>query len=244
MGVAMTCRSFEEYARMFSCGFEPGERVLDVAGGASSFAASARKLGVQAVSADPMYSLEPDEMARRGLQELEEASAKLADMQQVYSWSYYGSAAQHEALRRQSLDLFLADYGRLYGTKAYVSAALPQLPFGDESFDRVLCSHFLFLYGEQFGEDFHREAVLELVRVVGRGGEVRIYPLLDLKWEPYAGLGELMTFLESRGLATALEASSLSFIPGSHQLLVIRKPGEDSGEKGSSRAVGKTSYHN
>ncbi len=223
IGVAMTCRSFEEYERMFSCGFEPGERVLDVAAGASSFAAAARKLGIQAVSADPLYSLEPDVMARRGLQELEEASAKLAELQHVYSWSYYGSASQHEALRRQSLELFLADYGRLYGTEAYVSAALPRLPFADESFDRVLCSHFLFLYGEQFGENFQREAVLELARVVRRGGEVRIYPLLDLKWDPYAGLGELMAFLESHGLSPALEASSLSFIPGSHQLLVIRK---------------------
>ncbi len=224
IGVAMTCRSFEEYECMFSCGFEPGERVLDVAAGASSFAAAARKQGIQAVSADPLYSLEPDTMARRGLQELEEASAKLADMQHIYSWSYYGSASQHEALRRRSLELFLEDYRRLYGTDAYVSAGLLQLPFADESFDRVLCSHFLFLYGEQFGADFHQEAVLELARVVRRGGEVRIYPLLDLKWDPYAGLGELMVFLEGHGLSPALEASSLSFIPGSHQLLVIRKP--------------------
>lgn len=225
MGVAMTCRSFEEYERMFSCSFKPGERVLDVAAGASSFAAAARKLGIQAVSADPLYSLELEAMARRGLQELEEASAKLAELQHVYSWSYYGSASQHEALRRRSLELFLEDYGLFYGTEAYVPAVLPRLPFADESFDRVLCSHFLFLYGEQFGEDFHREAVLELARIARRGGEVRIYPLLDLKWDPYAGLGELMAFLESRGLSPALEVSSLSFIPGSHQLLVIRKPG-------------------
>jgi hypothetical protein len=225
IGVAMTCRSFEEYERMFSCSFKPGESVLDVAAGASSFAAAARKQGIQSVSADPLYGLEPDVMTRRSLQELEEASAKLADMQHIYSWSYYGSASQHEALRRQSLELFLEDYGRLYGTDAYVSAALPRLPFADGSFDRVLCSHFLFLYGEQFGEEFHREAVLELARVVRRGGEVRIYPLLDLKWDPYAGLGELMAFLEGHGLSPALEASSLSFIPGSHQLLVIRKPG-------------------
>lgn len=223
-GVAVTCRNFEEYGRMFSCVFEQGERVLDVAAGASSFAASARIQGIQAVAADPLYSLEPDVMARRGLQELEEATAKLGELQHVYNWSYYGSASQHEALRRQSLELFLEDYGRLYSTEAYVSAALPRLPFADESFDRVLCSHFLFLYGEQFGEDFHRKAVLELARLARRGGEVRIYPLLDLKWSPYGGLGELMAFLEDRGLVPVLEVSSLSFIPGSHQLLVIRKP--------------------
>lgn len=224
MGVAMTCRSFGEYEQMFSCGFKQGERVLDVAAGASSFASAARRQGVQAVSADPLYSLEPEMMMRRGLHELEEATAKLAASQHIYTWSYYGSAVQHEALRRQSLELFLEDYRRMYGTEAYVSAGLPHLPFADESFDRVLCSHFLFLYGEQFGEDFHREAVLELARVVRPGGEVRIYPLLDLKWDPYAGLAELMAFLAGCGLSPVLERSSLSFIPGSHQLLVIRKP--------------------
>jgi hypothetical protein len=220
----MTCRDFEEYGRMFSCEFERGERVLDVAAGASSFAAYARKQGIQAVSADPLYTLGPQEMAERGLRELEESSAKLANLQHVYNWSYYGSADRHESLRRQSLELFLEDYRHLAGTEAYVSAMLPRLPFDDESFDRVLCSHFLFLYGEQFGEQFHREAVVELARVTRRGGEVRIYPLLDLKWSPYAGLGELMAFLEDRGLSPALEETSLSFIPGSHQLLVIRKP--------------------
>lgn len=224
VGVAMTCRSFEEYGRMFSCEFKQGDRVLDVAAGASSFGAYARRQGIQAVAADPLYTLKPEEMASRGLRELEEASAKLAVLQHVYTWSYYGSAERHEALRRQSLEQFLEDYGRLCGTEAYVPAALPRLPFADEGFDRVLCSHFLFLYGEQFGEAFHREAVVELVRVTRKGGEVRIYPLLDLKWDRYGGLEVLMTFLEGCGLSPALEESSLAFIPGSQQLLVIRKP--------------------
>lgn len=224
IGVAMTCRNFEEYERMFSCEFKHGDRVLDVAAGASSFAAYARSKGIPAVAADPLYSLQPGEMAERGLRELEEASGKLAALQHVYTWSYYGSADRHEALRRQSLELFLEDYSRLYGTDAYVPAMLPQLPFADESFDRVLCSHFLFLYGEQFGDEFHREAVLELARVTRRGGEVRIYPLLDLKWNRYGRLEELVELLESQGLSVALEESSLAFIPGSHQLLVIRKP--------------------
>lgn len=223
IGVAMTCRDFEEYTRMFSCEFQHGDRVLDVAAGASSFGADARSRGIRAVSADPLYTLSPQDMAERGNRELEEAEGKLDGIPHIYSWSYYGSPQRHEALRRVSLGRFLEDYGKLSGTDAYVPAFLPVLPFGDESFDVVLCSHFLFLYGEQFGDDFHWEAVRELVRVTRKGGEVRIYPLLDLKWKPYGKLEELMDSLQDQGLTVTLEETELDFIPGSRHLLVIRR---------------------
>ncbi len=44
IGVAMTCRSYEEYERMFACDFGGSKlgAILDIAGGASSFTADAR----------------------------------------------------------------------------------------------------------------------------------------------------------------------------------------------------------
>lgn len=225
-GFAMTCRSYEEYVRMFACHpeSEPSARILDVAGGASSFAADARRRGLTAVSADPLYSRNPEEMAVYGEQELEEAAGKLANLFHKFDWSYYGSHEEHTRRRRESLRLFLEDYAERYGTEAYVPASLPNLPFEDGSFTHVFCSHFLFLYAEQLTYEFHLEALLELARVCKPGGQVRVYPLLDLKQRPYDRLEELMEKLRSKGLEAELLDSGLPFIPGSASLLSINKP--------------------
>jgi SAM-dependent methyltransferase len=225
-GFAMTCRSYEEYIRMFACSSELkcNEVMLDVAGGASSFAAGARQHGYKAVSVDPLYSLPPEEMESHGRLELEEAAFKLARLEHQFDWSYYGTPEEHTRNRRYSLELFLNDYRIHYGTDLYKCGYLPELPFEDGSFTRVFCSHFLFLYGEHLTYQFHLDALLEMARVCKPGGEVRIYPLLDLKWKPFARMEELLGELRGRGLSVELPDSELPFIPGSGQLLCINKP--------------------
>jgi len=60
--VVLLGRTFEEYRRYFL--LEPGDligkRVLDVAGGVSSFCAEANQLGIKVTSFDPIYSLPPE----------------------------------------------------------------------------------------------------------------------------------------------------------------------------------------
>lgn len=224
-GFAMTCRSYYEYIRMFACEeAENGGTILDVAGGASSFAAEARRRGYHAVSADPLYRLAPQEMKAHGLRELEDAAAKLARLQHKFDWSHYGSHEAHTRIRRTSLELFLEDYQEHWGTERYVPASLPELPFEEGSFSRVFCSHFLFLYAGPLGYDFHLAALLELARVCKPGGDVRVYPLLDLYWKPFPLMEELLGELRERGLEARLLPSELPFIPGSGQLLCINKP--------------------
>jgi SAM-dependent methyltransferase len=224
-GVAMTCRSYEEYVRMFACDFlqEKATAVLDAAAGASSFAAEARRQGIRAVSADPLYRLAAEDMEAHGLKEIEEVSRKLGMVGHRFDWTYYGSPEAHERRRRESFALFMEDYRSLRGTDAYVLASLPELPFPDNSFSHVLCSHFLFLYGEQFSYEFHRNALAELARVCKPGGAVRVYPLLDLKWNTFPGFGLLLEELRSLKLEPELLSSRLPFMPASNQLLLLRK---------------------
>src|SRR5207247_3221456 len=70
--VVLLGRTFEEYRRYFL--LEPddliGKRVLDVAGGVSSFCAEANKLGMKVTSFDPIYSLPPEEITERSEPEL------------------------------------------------------------------------------------------------------------------------------------------------------------------------------
>ncbi|MEI7026818.1 methyltransferase domain-containing protein [Paenibacillus sp. y28] len=239
IGVAMTCRSFEEYTRMFDLddrllGSGP---ILDVAGGASSFTAEARGRGFEAFAADPQYALSADDMEEQGRREIDVSTAKLAALQHKFDWTYYGSIERHRGDREQSLTRFMADYradrnGRSHGesvnpaggrTDIYTAGLLPQLPYADHTFSLVLCSHFLFLYQAQFSHEFHLEAVRELLRVCRPGGEVRIYPLLSLKWEGYPRMNELLAGVESMAGRMEMLPSKLPFIPGSTTLLRLMK---------------------
>jgi hypothetical protein len=263
-GVAMTCRSYEEYVRMFVLE-EPqlaSANVLDVAGGASSFAAAAAGKGSRVTAVDPLYRMTVQEIAAYGREEIEVSTAKLATIADRYRWDYYGSLERHRANRELSLELFLADYAsarELTGAEdalragdmavsrppappsaeqgasdrirtsqpaVYIPGMLPNLPLPDDAFDLTLCSHFLFLYEAQFDYDFHVAAVRELLRVTKVGGEVRLYPLVTFRTQPYSRLDDLRRDIAACGAESALEPSRLPFLPGSDHLLVCRKTAE------------------
>lgn len=225
IGVAMTCRGYAEYERMF--GLNPellrSGPVLDVAAGASSFAAEVRGMGVDVACADPRYAMPPDQIGEEGKAEIESSTMKLAGLAHKFDWSYYGSPQSHKAGRLDSLSKFLRDYSEPGARERYVPDKLPSLSFASDSFALVLCSHFLFLYGDQFDESFHRAALEELLRVCRSGGEVRVYPLLSLRWERYPELPALIAHLESLGAECELRTSGLPFIPGSSEMLCITK---------------------
>jgi len=224
-GVAMTCRSFAEYERMFALEQEDlnAGPILDAAAGASSFVAEACLRGFDAYAADPLYAMDADAVVRHGEQEIEVSTSKLAAIEEVFDWSYYGSVERHRSLREASLHAFAGHRKDSEGALKYISAKLPELPFADNTFSLVLCSHFLFLYGEQFGPEFHSKAVRELVRVCRPGGQVRIYPLLSLQWVRYPQLDELIESLRKEGISAGIIESKLPFIPGSTELLCLRK---------------------
>ncbi len=206
-GVANTCRSFDEYMRMFDLKMKDvaGGPVLDVAGGASSFTAQLREMGVAATAVDPFYAGAAERVLEEARKEIGVSSVKLAAAAASYDWSYYGSPERHRKLREQSYERFAADYVRDDASSRYIAASLPDLPFADGSFGLVLCSHFLFLYGEQFDEAFHRASLAELLRVTRTGGEVCIYPLVTLGWQTPSFLHGLLQEMQ--------ETTSFSFVP-------------------------------
>lgn len=223
-GVAMTCRSYDEYVRMFALDSRPvppGE-MLDVAAGASSFAAEANVRGRQVIAVDPLYEMEPAIIARHGEAEIATSTAKLAGLADQLDWTFYGDLDRHRAMRERSLQRFIADFEKYKGQR-YISSRLPELPFADGRFGLVLCSHFLFLYQEQLDDEFHLRAIRELLRVCRRGGEVRIYPLSTLRWTRYPDLESLLEPLAAEGVQMAFARSELPFIPGSTELLVLSR---------------------
>jgi hypothetical protein len=89
---------------------------------------------------------------------------------------------------------------------------LPHLPFAAGGFDLVLSSHLLFSYADQLGFAFHRDALLELVRVAC--GEVRVFPLVAMGTAPYPLLPELLTELRDHGIAAHIVDVDYEFQAG------------------------------
>ncbi|WP_308638724.1 class I SAM-dependent methyltransferase [Paenibacillus silvisoli] len=225
VGVSVTCRSFEEYVLMFdleqkdlaACG-----SMLDIAAGASSFTAEAHGRGLDAYAVDPRYELAPKQLIGDAGEEIAVSTAKLAQLSDRFDFSYYGDLDRHRAGREASLAKFASHYGAAeVRENRYRSGTLPNLPFEDNRFGLVLCSHFLFLYEEQFDYDFHLAAVLDMMRVCKPGGSVRIYPLISLKWEPYAHLEQLLEAVRAEGAEAGCFRSKLPFIPGSELGLFV-----------------------
>jgi SAM-dependent methyltransferase len=158
-------------------------------------------------------------------EEIETSTNKLRGLAHRFDFSYYGDMDRHRAMREASLARFSADYTSHFGSERYTGASLPALPFADERFELVLCSHFLFLYGDQFDYEFHEQAVLELLRVCRPGGEVRNYPLVTLAFQPYPQLDELLAAAARTGASIRLMPTNLPFIPVSTQVLILKKSG-------------------
>lgn len=225
LGVAMTCRSFKEYEEMFSLDgpLLKSGKILDVASGASSFVAELSKRGYDAVAVDPLYRLTLDEITTLGKSEIEIATKKIANAEHLFVWESYANLESHNQIRLHSFQQFLESYQNEHREEKYIPAALPTLPFEDETFSLIICNHFLFLYQEQFDYDFHLNAINELLRITKKDGVIRIYPLVGFKNEMYPYIDKLTETLSHSGNEIELTSTKFRFLPSATRFLNIKK---------------------
>lgn len=212
-------RNLDEYRGMFAlndgdlCG-----SILGCADGPASFNAELTAAGGSVVSVDPLYALRAAdiearvEVARDLV--MRDTYASLGD----YRWEAVPSPAALESRRLKAVRDFLGDYEH-GGQSRYVCSGLPSLPFEDLSFDLALCSHFLFLYSDQFDLAFHQAALDELLRVAS---EVRVFPLLDLESRRSAHLGPVLEHLAVTGRTATVERVDYEFQIGAFEMLRVR----------------------
>jgi SAM-dependent methyltransferase len=196
--------------------------VLDVAGGASSFTAQLNVMGIPAFAVDPFYAGLTEDVITAANQEIDTSSAKIAANAGAYDWSFYGSPELHRQRREQSLVLFAEDFRSEDAGSRYYPASLPHLPFESNTFELVVCSHFLFLYADSFGEAFHTAAIAELLRVLKPGAELRIYPLVTLKWEACPFISSLLREFQGQ-VEVEYIMTGLPFMPVPSSLLRLVK---------------------
>lgn len=187
--VVLLGRTFEEYIQYFALNPAEwmGRSVLDVASGVSSFAAEANERGIAVTACDPIYSRTPEELEPRCATDLDYIY-QIVEGLKTYVWKNYRDRDHMRELRDKAYHLFLKDFG-IHKNERYVPGALPQLPFTDKQFELSLVSYFLFVYQDQFSYEFHRDSILELMRVTAR--EARIYPVVTFEAEPSSYLAQL-----------------------------------------------------
>lgn len=228
-------RTFEEYRRLFAIDVADvvAGPVLDCAAGPSSFAAVASAVGAEVTAVDPVYARPLDELEAECAAAVERTEAQLREKRDRFEWEFYGDLEARCRLLRAAYERFLADYAR--NPDRYVGAGLPALPFESNAFDLVLSAHFLFLYDDRLSLAFHVAACRELARVAS--GEVRIFPLVALDYEPSAYVEDVVSALREDGLTAGPVEVPFEFQPGATEALVVSDVSDYAGPDGRSRPV-------
>jgi SAM-dependent methyltransferase len=218
--VVLLGRTFEEYRRYFLLNPQEliGKDVLDVAGGVSSFCAEANARSIRVTSFDPIYSLSPDEIAERSRSDLESVYRTIGRVP-TYRWSYYKTPARMREFRERAYSIFISDYKT--HPDRYVAGELPRLPFADVSFDLTLVSYLLFAYQDRLTYEFHRDSVLQIMRVTR--GEARIYPTVTFEAQPSEYVPMLRSDLALEKFDLEVIKTDFEFLGNSNSFLRVRR---------------------
>lgn len=170
-------------------------RLLEYACGPSAVNASLHAKGLNAVSCDPLFTLEKASLQSKVSLIFEDMRHDVERHAVSFDFSQEGGLDAFIAHRRQGMASFFADYERGCAEKRYVAAKAMSLPFDHFAFDLALCSHYLFADLEHQDVDFHVQILLELARVAK---EVRVFPLIDCDGAPSALLGPVLLGLQQQ----------------------------------------------
>ena len=212
-------RSFDEYRRMFNLTeADLSRRILGCADGPASFNAHMSRRGYRVISCDPLYQFTADQIRARIDATYQNVIEQTRRNQDKFVWQVIPSLDELGRIRMAAMDDFLDDYDQGMADGRYVPAELPTLPFSPDSFDLALCSHFLFLYSDNFSLDFHQQSIKAMCRVAK---EVRIFPLLTYNADPSPYVEPLIENLAKAGHQVSIESVPYEFQRGGDQMMRI-----------------------
>jgi hypothetical protein len=214
-------RSFDEYVAMFA--LSPRDlksRILGCGDGPASFNAELTRRGGRVVSFDPLYECRAEDIAERIRAVTPVVLGQLRQNLDDFVWTCFDSVEAVAAARHRSMTAFLEDYGGADRGDRYVAAGLPALPFAPGSFDVALCSHFLFLYSQQFPLEFHVASLRELARVAP---DVRVFPLIELGGQRSRHLDASIETLRADGFLVEVRQVEYQFQRGADEMLVVSR---------------------
>jgi hypothetical protein len=215
-------RTCAEYRAMFALTDDlVDRRIVDCAAGPSSFTAEWTAAGGHVAACDPLYAFDAESIHRRFEATVDTVMDQVRARLDSWVWTFHSDPDALLAARRRAMTLFSEDFAAGLLAKRYVQGSLPQLPFASQSFDIALCSHFLFLYSEQFSGDFHTASVREMCRVAR---EVRIFPLLTNQQVRSPHVDAVRALAHGLGHTTFIQQVAYELQRGGNEMLVVRSP--------------------
>jgi hypothetical protein len=218
--VVLLGRTLDEYVRFFA--LDPialrGQTVLDVASGVSSFCAEAHAQGIHVTAFDLIYELPPEQIEARCGPDLDHVTRSIGGLQ-AYKWEFYKNPETMRTYRECAYKTFLADY-RAHRSR-YVAGSLPRLPFRNGQFDLTLSSYLMFVYEDKFDYEFHKQSVLEIMRVTK--GEARFYPLVSFEAKRCSHVDRLKSDPDLRHLTFEEVKTDFEFLVNSNSFLRVRQ---------------------
>jgi len=153
-----------------------GKRVLDVASGLSDFTMRASEAGAEIVAVDPLYS-DKEALGNRGRIFITDQVERAYRMQGggivIPGDRHPDDIALEQDMRGGTLARAIDDIAN--NPQRYVSADILDLPFANGAFDMATCFSFLTSF-EGDHPEFVKEALIEVLRVIRRGGNLRVGP--------------------------------------------------------------------
>lgn len=214
-------RSLDEYIKFFDLSSEDlQKRILAVGDGPASFNAEGTAKGYDITSIDPIYQFDGAGIKQRFDAVVDNIINQVIATPNNWVWSYHNNPQELKASRIKTTETFLADYQQGKQENRYQTQELPNLSFGDRSFDLALCSHFLFLYSQQCDRNFHIAAIQEMLRV---SREVRIFPLLTLMQETSPHLKPVIEKFTNSGYSVSIVKVPYELQPRADKMLVIKQ---------------------
>ncbi len=208
----------DEYREMFDLSdADLQSRLLEFGCGASAVNAELRDKN-RVISCDPLFNLDKGTLSTNVSLIFEDMVALVAEQQDKFDFSSYGSFDALVARRRQGMADFFADYEQGKVEKRYVPAADFTLPFNHFEFDFALSSHYLFADLDNQDIDFHLKVIRELARVAK---EVRIFPLIDRHAQLSPFLGPVLLGLQQEQYGVEVREVSYHLQPTGNAMLRV-----------------------
>jgi len=135
----------------------------------------------------------------------------------TYRWGFYKNPDYMRTLRSRACAIFFSDFQ--IHPERYVEGQLPRLPFADCEFDLTLVSYLLFAYRDRFDYAFHRNSLLEIMRVTR--GEARIYPTVTFEARPSEYVPMLRSDPELKQFAFQEVKTDFEFLVNSNSFLKV-----------------------
>ncbi len=214
-------RSLDEYKCMFNLSqLDLDKKIISVADGPASFNTEMKKIGKNIVSIDPLYEFGANEIDNQFYNVVDNIIYQVKQSPDDWVWKYHNSPDHLRENRVIVLNKFISDFEAGKLEKRYIVGELPALDIENYQYDLALCSHFLFLYSEQFDYTFHLAAILEMLRIAK---EVRVFPLVTLNLEKTPHLEPLLNELKSKGYNATVKKVKYELQKGGNEMLQITK---------------------